>query len=86
MINIQEEQFLVQNDKDYGTFVVTVREWYLFKKWCFKRYESRCYNQRIISEFIPIKEPKSPSKIGFVTSKQTKKRKKNENKSKTDKS
>lgn len=83
MINIQEEQFLVQNDKDGGTFVVTVREWYLFKKWCFKRYESRCYNQRIISEFRVAEEPKKPNKIGFVTSKPTKRKKKNENKSKT---
>lgn len=85
MINIQEEQFLVQNDKDCGTFIVTIREWYLFKKWCFKRYESRSYNQRLIQEFTPQQEPKKIKPIGFKTSsKTTKKKKKNEDKSKTD--
>lgn len=82
MISIQEEQFLVQNDKDCGTFVVTVREWYLFKRWCFKRLESRSYNQRWISEFTTVKEKKTKP-IGFNTSKPTKKKKKNEDKSKT---
>lgn len=84
MINIQEEQFLVQDNNDCGTFVVTVREWYLFKKWCFKRYESRSYNQKLIQEFIIQKEPKKTKPVGFKTnSKLTKKKSKNEDKSKT---
>lgn len=81
MINIREEEFLCDDG-----FVVRIKEHYLFK-WCYKREELHCYNQRIINEFTVVKEPKKPKKIGFVVnSKQSKKRKKNEDKSKTDKS
>ena len=55
MIHIKEEKFLY-NDKE-ETFVVTVREYYLFK-WLFMKKESHDYNVRLIGEYTPMPKPK----------------------------
>ena len=77
MINIKEEKFLYSDKED--TFVVIVREYYLFK-WLFMKKESHDYNIRLIGEYTPMPKQKKQKPIGFVIN--NKKKKKNENKSK----
>ena len=81
MITIKEEEFLHCDKKD--TFVVKIKEYYLFNFWCFRKEELHSYNQALINAFTIQKEPKKAKQIGFKSNnKQSKKKKTNENKSK----
>ena len=85
IIEIREAEFLAEIDD--ASVVVKTREHYLFGKWKYKTEELHSYNQALINAFRVQQEPKQPKPIGFKSSnKQSKKRKKNEDKSKTNKS
>jgi hypothetical protein len=82
IIEIKESEFLTEIDNELA--VVRIKEYYLFNKWCYKREELHSYNQALINAFKVQPEPPKQEKIGFkINSKPSKKRKKNENKSKT---
>lgn len=82
MITIREEEFLHCDKED--TFVVKIKEYYLFGLWCFRREELHSYNQALINAFMVQPEPKKAKPIGFKigNNKKQSKKKKNENKSK----
>lgn len=80
MITIREEEFLHCDKED--TFVVKIKEYYLFGFWCFRREELHSYNQMLINAFKIQPEPKETKPIGFISNKKQTKKKKNENKSK----
>ena len=85
IIEIREAEFLAEIDD--APVVVKTREYYLFGKWKYKTEELHSDNQALINAFKVQQEPKQPKPIGFKSnSKQSKKRKKNEDKSKTNKS
>lgn len=84
MITVREEEFL-HCDKE-GTFVVKIKEYYLFGKWCFRREELHTYNQALINAFKIQPEQKETKPIGFKINSKQPKKKRNENKSKTNKS
>ena len=85
IIEIRETEFLAEIDN--APVVVKTKEHFLFGKWRYKVEELHSYNQALINAFKVQQEPKQPKPIGFKSnSKQSKKRKKNEDKSKTDKS
>lgn len=85
IIEIREAEFLAEIDN--APVVVKTREYYLFSKWKYKTEELHSYNQALINAFKVQQEPKQPKQIGFKSNnKQSKKRKKNEDKSKTNKS
>ena len=82
IIEIRESEFLAEVDGELT--VVKLREHYLFGKWRYKKEELHSYNQALISAFKVQPELKSAKPIGFKTNiKKTKKRKKNEDQSKT---
>lgn len=81
MITIREEEFLYSDKAD--TFVVKTKEYYLFGFWCFRREELHSYNQALINAFKMQPEPKKIKPIGFKTNSKQSKKKKNEDKSKT---
>jgi hypothetical protein len=82
IIEIREAEFLAEIEN--APVVVKTREHYLFGKWLYKTEELHSYNQALINAFKVQPEPPKQEKIGFkINSKQSKKRKKNENKSKT---
>lgn len=83
MISVREEEFLHSNEE--GTFVVKIKEYYLFNWWCFRREELHSYNQILINAFKVQPDVKT-SKIGFKSNSKQSKKKKNESKSKTNKS
>ena len=85
IIEIREAEFLAEIDD--APVVVRTKEHYLFGKWKYKVEELHSYNQTLIKAFKAQPEPKQPKPIGFKSNnKQSKKRKKNEDKSKTNKS
>ena len=85
IIETREVEFLAEIDD--ALVVVKTREHYLFGKWKYKTEELHSYNQALINAFKAQQEPKQPKPIGFKSNnKQSKKRKKNEDKSKTNKS
>lgn len=85
IIEIREAEFLAEIDN--APVVVKTREHFLFGKWKYKTEELHSYNQALINAFKVQQEPKQPKPIGFKSNnKQSKKRKKNEDKSKTNKS
>lgn len=82
IIEIRESEFLAEVDDEI--VVVRLREHYLFGRWRYRKEELHSYNQALISAFKVQPESKSTKPIGFKTNvKKTKKRKKNEDKSKT---
>ena len=82
IIEIRESEFLAEIDDEVA--VVRLREHYLFGKRLYRKEELHSYNQALISAFRVQPEPKPTKSIGFKTNtKKTKKRKKNEDKSKT---
>lgn len=85
IIEIREVEFLAEIDN--APVVVRTKEHYLFGKWKYKTEELHSYNQALINAFTVQQELKQPKPIGFKSNnKQSKKRKKNEDKSKTNKS
>ena len=81
IIEIRESEFLAEVDGECA--VVRLKEHYLFGKWMYKKEELHSYNQALISAFRIPMEPKPAKPIGFKTNtKNTKKKKKNENKGK----
>lgn len=82
IIEIREAEYLAEIDG--VPIVVKTKEHFLFGKWRYKTEELHSYNQALISAFKVQPEPKPTKPIGFKTNtKKTKKRKKNEDKSKT---
>lgn len=86
IIEIREAEFLAEIDN--APVVVKTREHFLFGRWKYKTEELHSYNQALINAFKVQQEPKQPKPIiGFKSNnKQSKKQKKNEDKSKTNKS
>lgn len=85
IIEIREAEFLAEIDN--APVVVKTREHYLFGKWRYKIEELHSYNQALINAFKAQPEHKQLKPIGFKSNnKQSKKRKKNEDKSKINKS
>lgn len=81
IIEVRESEFLAEIDNE--TVVVRLREHYLFGKWKYRVEEIHNYNQTLISAFKVQPELKAVKPIGFKSNtKKTKKRKKNEDKSK----
>lgn len=82
IIEIREAEFLAEIDN--APVVVRTREHFLFGKWKYKTEELHSYNQALINAFTVQPEHKKSKPIGFKSNnKQSKKRKKNEDKSKT---
>jgi hypothetical protein len=82
IIEIREAEFLAEIDN--APVVVKTKEHFLFGKWRYKTEELHSYNQALINAFKVQQEPKQSKPIGFKSNnKQSKKRKKNEDKSKT---
>ena len=82
IIEIRESEFLAEIDDEVA--VVRLREHYLFGRWRYRKEELHSYNQALISDFKVQPELKPTKPIGFKqNTKKTKKRKKNENQSKT---
>ena len=82
IIEIRESEFLAEIDDEVA--IVRLREHYLFGRWRYRKEELHSYNQALISAFKVQPEPKPTKYIGFKTNtKKTKKRKKNEDQSKT---
>ena len=82
IIEIREIEFLAEIDN--APVVVKTKEHFLFGKWRYKTEELHSYNQALVNAFRPLPEVKESKPIGFKTNiKKTKKRKKNEDKSKT---
>lgn len=82
IIEIRESEFLAEIDDEVA--VVRLREHYLFGRWRYRKEELHSHNQALISAFTVKPEPKPAKPIGFKTNtKKTKKRKKNEDQSKT---
>ena len=82
IIEIREAEYLAEIEG--VPIVVKTREHFLFGKWRYKVEELHSYNQALISAFKVQPEPKPAKPIGFKTNtKKTKKRKKNEDQSKT---
>lgn len=82
IIEIRESEFLAEIDDELA--IVRLKEHYLFGKWRYKKEETHSYNQALINAFKAQPELKPAKPIGFKTNtKKTKKRKKNEDKSKT---
>lgn len=82
IIEIREAELLAEIDN--APVVVKTKEHYLFGKWKYKTEELHSYNQALINAFRVQQEPKQSKPIGFKSNnKQSKKRKKNEDKSKT---
>ena len=82
IIEIREAEFLAEIDN--VPVVIKTREHFLFGKWKYKVEELHSYNQALINAFTVQPEPKKVKPIGFKSNnKQSKKRKKNEDKSKT---
>ena len=82
IIEIREAEFLAEIDN--APVVVKTKEHFLFGKWRYKVEELHSYNQALISAFRVQPEPKPSKPNGFKTNtKKTKKRKKNEDQSKT---
>lgn len=82
IIEIREAEYLAEIEG--VPVVVKTKEHFLFGKWRYKTEELHSYNQALISAFKVQPEPKPIKPIGFKTNtKKTKKRKKNEDQSKT---
>ena len=83
IIEIREAEYLAEIDG--ALIVVKTREHFLFGKWRYKVEELHSYNQALINAFKIQPEPKKSKPIGFKISnnKKQSKKKKNENKSKT---
>lgn len=82
IIEIRESEYLAEIDG--VPIVVKAEEHYLFGKWRYKVKELHSYNQALIQAFRISPEPKKQKPIGFKSNiKQSKKKKSNENKSKT---
>ena len=82
IIEISESEYLAEIDG--VPVVVKIEEHYLFGKWRYKIRELHSYNQALIQAFRVIQEPKKSKPIGYKTNnKQSKKKKTNENKGKT---
>ena len=82
IIEVREIEFLAEIEG--APVVVKTREHFLFGKWRYKTEELHSYNQALINAFTVQPEPKK-AKIGFKigNNKKQSKKKKNENKSKT---
>lgn len=83
IIEIRETEFLAELEG--VPVVVKTKEHFLFGKWKYKTEELHSYNQVLINAFMVQSEPKKANPIGFKigNNKKQSKRKKNENKSKT---
>ena len=83
IIEIREAEFLAEIDN--APVVVKTKEHFLFGKWKYKTEELHSYNQALINAFTIQPEPKKSKPIGFKTgnNKKQSKKKKNEDKSKT---
>lgn len=83
IIEIREAEYLAEIDG--VPIVVKTKEHFLFGKWRYKVEELHSYNQALISAFRVQPEPKKPKPIGFKigNNKKQSKKKKNEDKSKT---
>lgn len=82
IIEIREIEFLTEIDN--APVVVKTREHFLFGKWKYKTEELHSYNQALINAFMVQPEPKKAKPIGFkISNKKQSKKKKNEDKSKT---
>ena len=78
IIEIRETEYLAEIDG--APVVVKIKEHYLFN-WRYKIEELHSYNNALIQAFKVYPEPKKAKPIGFKIN-NTKKKKKNENKSK----
>lgn len=82
IISIKEIEYLTEIDD--MPVVIRLKECYLFGKWKFRTEELHSYNQTLVNAFKIKPEPKKIKPIGFKTNNKTsKKKKKNEDKSKT---
>ena len=82
IIEIREAEYLAEIEG--VPVVVKTKEHFLFGKWRYKTEELHSYNQALIGAFKVQPEPKPIKPIGFkINTKKTKKRKKNEDQSKT---
>ena len=83
IIEIREAEYLAEIDD--VPIVVKTKEYYLFGKWKYKTEELHSYNNALVQAFQRPQEPKKANPIGFKINnkKQSKKKKSNENKSKT---
>lgn len=83
IIEIREAEYLAEIDG--VPIVVKTKEHFLFGKWRYKTEELHSYNQALISAFRVQPEPKKAKPIGFKigNNKKQSKKKKNEDKSKT---
>lgn len=86
MIKVFSTQYLAENPENKNElFVITVKDVYLFKIKI--RHEEHCnYDLALIERFKPQPNQSKAKKIGFKTNANTKKNKKNENKSKVSQS
>ena len=80
MIEIREVEYLAEIDG--ALVIVKVTEHFLFGKWRYKLKETHSYNNALIQAFKVPEEYKKQKPIGFVTNNKSKKKKRNENKSK----
>lgn len=83
IIEIREAEYLAEIDG--VPVVVKTKEHFLFGKWRYKTEELHSYNQAFINAFIVQPEPKKAKPIGFKigNNKKQSKKKRNEDKSKT---
>ena len=83
IIEIREAEYLAEIEG--VPIVVKTREHFLFGKWRYKVEELHSYNQALINAFKIQPEPKKSKPIGFKigNNKKQSKKKKNEDKSKT---
>lgn len=83
IIEVRETEFLAEIDN--APVVVKTKEHFLFGKWRYKTEELHSYNQALINAFTVQPEPKKAKPIGFKigNNKKQSKKKKNEDKSKT---
>lgn len=83
IIEIREAEYLAEIDG--VPIVVKTKEHFLFGKWRYRVEELHSYNQALINAFTIQSEPKKSKPIGFKigNNKKQSKKKKNENKSKT---
>lgn len=82
IIEIREAEYLAEIEG--VPIVVKTKEHFLFGKWRYKVEELHSYNQALINAFKIQPEPKKAKPIGFkISNKKQSKKKKNEDKSKT---
>lgn len=82
IFEIRETEYLAEIEG--VPVVIKTTEHLLFGKWVYKTEELHSYNQALINAFRVQPEPKPSNSMGFqMSNKQPKKRKRNEDKSKT---